>query len=72
MKVLVEYDRTCVQKLDKDGRTPVYVACYHGNYEILKLLVENGGNLANMIILLHTSCFTNYFLFSITRRCSEV
>jgi|LauGreSuBDMM15SN_2_FD.fasta_scaffold506529_2 ankyrin repeat protein len=52
--MLVEHDRTCVQKLDKDGRTPVYVACYHGNYEILKLLVENGGNLANMIILLHT------------------
>ncbi len=43
MKVLVEHDVTCVQKLDKDGRTPVYVACYHGNFEILKLLVENGG-----------------------------
>jgi ankyrin repeat protein len=48
VKILVEHDRTCVQKLDKDGRTPVYVACYHGNYEILKLLVENGGNLANI------------------------
>ncbi len=50
VKLLVEHDPTCVQKLDKDGRTPVYVACYHGNYEILKLLVENGGKLLLLVI----------------------
>ena len=64
MKILVEHDRTCVQKLDKDGRTPVYVACYHGNYEILKLLVENGGNLANIWLyyyILHVSLIITFF-----------
>ena len=38
VKVLL-YHKCTVDARDHDGKTPLYLATYHGNYEVMKMLV---------------------------------
>ena len=38
MKILL-YHKCTVDVRDHDGITPLYLATYHGNYEVMKMLV---------------------------------
>ncbi|XP_044254562.1 LOW QUALITY PROTEIN: uncharacterized protein LOC123005037 [Tribolium madens] len=47
--------KNTIDEEDKYGRTPLYLACQLGLYNIVKLLIENGANV-NYSTPLHVSC----------------
>ena len=44
LKVLIERDKSLVQKSDEHGRTLVYLACKSGFYDMVKMLLQKGSD----------------------------
>lgn len=49
-------DKHLVQCRSKNGRTPCHTACLHGNFEILKLILEKNFDCINQLINARDSC----------------
>ena len=63
MKVLLHHKCT-VDARDHDGVTPLYLATYHGNYEVMKMLVGAFANVNAVTKVIYILIFTVPFSLS--------
>ena len=45
VQVLVEKDNNCLFSEDKDGLTPLHIACQNGDTQVVKILLDSGANI---------------------------
>lgn len=45
MQLLFENDKSVVNAIDEKGSSMLILACYRGNHDVAKFLIENGANL---------------------------
>ena len=63
VKVLL-YHKCTVDARDHDGITPLFLATYHGNYEVMKMLVGAFANVNAVTKVISFELFSPLFKFS--------